>query len=434
MLMKLAVSNNRRFLIHEDGTPFFYLGDTAWELFHRLNREEADIYLRNRAEKKYTVIQAVVLAEFDGLNTPNAYVQTPLHSNDPTRPNEIYFRHVDWIVDRAAGLGIWTGMLPTWGDKWNTKWGKGPVIFTPQNAAVYGEFLGHRYRDKPIIWIMGGDRPVESEEQRSIMNAMAGGIKRGDNGQHLMTFHPSGRSSSSQYFHDADWLDFNMMQSGHRGRNTANYEMIAHDYALTPTKPCMDGEPCYEDHPVMGDDEPREPYHDEYSVRKAAYWALFAGAHGHTYGCHDIWQMWDESRQIINGVRTPWQKAVDLPGAGQMQHARKLMESRPFLVRIPDQSLIVGDAGSGGEHIQATRAQDGSYAFVYIPAHQTVTLDLDKLSGDVLKVSWYNPRQGTAQQADDVKRQGQESFTPPAEGPDWVLVLDDASRSYSPIG
>ena len=193
MLMKLAVSNNRRFLIHEDGTPFFYLGDTAWEMFHRLNREEADIYLRNRAEKKYTVIQAVVLAEFDGLNTPNAYVQTPLHSNDPTRPNEIYFRHVDWIVDRAAELGIWMGMLPTWGDKWNAKWGKGPVIFTPQNAAVYGEFLGHRYRDKPIIWIMGGDRPVESEEQRSIMNSMAGGIKRGDNGQHLMTFHPCGR-------------------------------------------------------------------------------------------------------------------------------------------------------------------------------------------------------------------------------------------------
>ena len=217
-------------------------------------------------------------------------------------------------------------------------------------------------------------------------------------------------------------------QSGHRGRNTANYDMIAHDYALTPTKPCMDGEPCYEDHPVMGD-EPREPYHDEYSVRKAAYWSLFAGAHGHTYGCHDIWQMWDESRAIINGVRTPWRKAVDLPGAGQMQHARKLMESRPFLVRIPDQSLIIGDAGSGGEHVQATRAEDGSYAFVYIPTHQTVTLDLDKLSGDVLNVSWYDPRQGTAQRAGDVKRQGQQSFTPPAEGTDWVLILDDVAQS-----
>ncbi len=434
MLMKLTVSNNRRFLIHEDGTPFFYLGDTAWELFHRLNCEEADIYLRNRAEKKFTVIQAVVLAEFDGLNTPNAYAQTPLHSNDPTRPNEIYFKHIDWMVDRAAELGIWMGMLPTWGDKWNTKWGKGPVIFTPENAAVYGEFLGSRYRSKPIIWIMGGDRPVESDEQRSIMNAMAHGIKQGDGGQHLMTFHPSGRSSSSQYFHNADWLDFNMMQSGHRGRNMANYDMIAHDYALTPTKPCMDGEPCYEDHPVMGGDEPREPYHDEYSVRKAAYWALFAGAHGHTYGCHDIWQMWDESRPVINGVRTPWQKAVDLPGAGQMQHARKLMESRPFLVRIPDQSLIVGDAGSGGEHVQATRAQDGSYTFVYIPTYQRVTLDLGKLSGDELNVSWYDPRQGTAQRASDVKRQGQQTFTPPAEGPDWVLVLDDAAQDYSPIG
>ena len=67
----LQVSANRRFLIHDDGTPFFYLGDTAWELFHRLTLDEADYYLRDRAAKGFTVIQAVVLAEMDGLHTPN---------------------------------------------------------------------------------------------------------------------------------------------------------------------------------------------------------------------------------------------------------------------------------------------------------------------------------------------------------------------------
>ena len=46
---RLKVSDNKRFLVKEDGSPFFYLGDTAWELFHRLNREEADKYLDNRA-------------------------------------------------------------------------------------------------------------------------------------------------------------------------------------------------------------------------------------------------------------------------------------------------------------------------------------------------------------------------------------------------
>ena len=94
-LLRLKVSDNHRFLMKEDGSPFFYQGDTAWELFHRLKREEADIYLADRAQKKFTVLQAVILAELDGLHTPNAYGQLPLVGDDPTKPNEEYFRHVD---------------------------------------------------------------------------------------------------------------------------------------------------------------------------------------------------------------------------------------------------------------------------------------------------------------------------------------------------
>src|SRR3954452_7231976 len=92
---RLKVSENRRFLVKEDGSPFFYLGDTAWELFHRLDREEAERYLKDRAAKGFTVIQAVVLAELDGLHSPNPYGHTPLEGDDPARPVEDYFKHVD---------------------------------------------------------------------------------------------------------------------------------------------------------------------------------------------------------------------------------------------------------------------------------------------------------------------------------------------------
>ena len=94
-LPQLKVSDNHRFLVTADGKPFFWLGDTAWELFHRLNREAVEVYLRNRAESRFTVIQAVVLAELDGLKDPNPYGHTSLMSNDPTKPNEEYFKHVD---------------------------------------------------------------------------------------------------------------------------------------------------------------------------------------------------------------------------------------------------------------------------------------------------------------------------------------------------
>ena len=115
---KLQVAANNHYLAYEDGSPFFYLGDTAWELFHRLNREEAQLYLKNRADKGFTVIQSVVIAELGTTDVPNAYGELPLINRDPAKPNQAYFRHVDDILGYAEELGLFIGMLPTWGSVW----------------------------------------------------------------------------------------------------------------------------------------------------------------------------------------------------------------------------------------------------------------------------------------------------------------------------
>jgi hypothetical protein len=431
---ELRVSDNGGFLVKEDGSPFFWLGDTAWELFHRLDLEDSERYLRDRAEKGFTVIQAVVLAEFGGLTVANANGDLPLFDSDPTRPNERYFAHVDAVVGAASRLGLHIGMLPTWGDKWNTKWGQGPEVFTPENAAIYGEFLGRRYRNQPVIWILGGDRPPESERHLAIVRAMAAGLRRGDEGRHLLTYHPSGGQSSGEWFHEDDWLSFNMIQSGHWARNNPNYSMIAADYARTPTKPCLDGEPCYEQIAIQF--KPALGRFDDLDVRKAAYWAVFAGAHGHTYGANGIFQFHLPSRPGEFDAVIPWQEALSFPGAGQLRHLRALMESRPFLTRVPDQSLIAGGAGEGAHHVQATRDADGSYAMVYVPTGgQTVAVDTSKLSGRRLKAWWYDPRTGKATVLrGDFPIGGKLEFSTPAHGPDWVLVLDDVARGYPPPG
>ncbi|MBV9469818.1 MAG: glycoside hydrolase family 140 protein [Abitibacteriaceae bacterium] len=431
---RLRVSDNKRFLVLENGTPFFYLGDTAWELFHRLDREEADYYLQAKAAQKFTVIQAVILAEYNGLTEPNRYGHVPLKDNDPAQPNEEYFQHVDYVVNRAASLGLYVAMLPTWGDKVNKKWGIGPEVFTPENARTFGTFLGSRYANQPIIWMLGGDRPVESEQHLAIWRAMAAGLKLGDDGRHLITYHNMGRHSSSDSLHHETWLDFNTCQSGHNFNND-NYQQIEADYNRTPIKPCLDAEPGYEDHPAAFNKD--NGFLDQYDVRKFAYWALFAGAHGHTYGCHDIWQFFDPARhESINHARTPWREAVHLPGATQMQYARKLMESRPFLTRIPDQSLLASAAGTGPDHVQATRSSDGSYAFIYCPSGKPVGINMDKLSGETVWASWYDPRQGTTTAIGDFHRAGILQWTPPSSGPgqDWILVLDDAARNFPPPG
>ncbi|MFN8255555.1 MAG: glycoside hydrolase family 140 protein [Bacteroidales bacterium] len=439
---KLKVSENKRFLVFEDGTPFFYLGDTGWELFHRLNKKETETYLENRRSKGFTVIQAVILAELDGLNTPNAEGEKPLINNNPLAPNEKYFEHVDWVIKKAAEKGIFIGVLPTWGDKWNRKWGNGPEIFNPENAKAWGKFLGARYKNYPnIIWILGGDRPVELEIQRQTVCAMATGLKEGDGGAHLISFHPQGGQGSSQYFHNEPWLDFNMRQNGHSPSYSERYYATSEDYNLIPVKPVIDAEPIYEDHPINFN--PDANGHSVASdVRRPLYWDLFSGACGHTYGHHSVWQMWAPERFPINRPLMPWYEAINQPGAGQMQYGRLLMESRPYLSRIPDNSIIIQDnvptsvPGAGAYRFVATRDQEGTYAMVYVPVGRKFSLKMDVIKGKEVIGWWYNPRNGEAKQAGKFSNTGTQSFISPAPGEslDWILVLDDASKNYPAPG
>lgn len=439
---KLKVSENKRFLVFEDDTPFFYLGDTAWELFHRLSKADAEKYLENRRQKGFTVIQAVALAELDGLNTPNAEGEKPLIDNDPVIPNEKYFQHVDWVIKKAAEKGIFIGLLPTWGDKWNKKWGVGPEIFTPGNARIYGKYLGERYKNSPnIIWIVGGDRPVESDIQFEIVAEMAQGLREGDGGNHLITFHPTGGSSSAQYFHNEPWLDFNMRQNGHSNSYTERYKATLDDYTREPVKPVFDGEPIYEDHPINF--KPDENGHSVATdVRRPLYWNLFSGAFGHTYGHHSVWQMFAPDKNPINRPLMPWFEAIDQPGAGQMIFGRQLMESRPFLTRIPDNSIVVTSdvpssvPGAGAYSFVATRDQNGSYAMVYVPVGRRFSVKMDVIKGGNVIAWWFNPRNGEATKIGKFKNAGLQTFNTPTPGEslDWILVLDDESANFKAPG
>jgi hypothetical protein len=195
---QLKVSANKHYLVKDDGTPFFYLGDTAWELFHRLNREEADRYLEDRRRKGFTVIQAVALAELNGHKDPNAYGHLPLTDLDPGRPavkpgeaND-YWDHVDYIVNKANNLGLYIGFLPTWGKYWH---GNPEALFTTENAEAYGEWLGKRYRNKDIICIPGDQIVVTDRVPTSVPGV--GRYKfvatRDSDGTYAMVYAPVGR-------------------------------------------------------------------------------------------------------------------------------------------------------------------------------------------------------------------------------------------------
>jgi hypothetical protein len=422
---RLQVAPNRRYLQYEDGRPFFYMADTAWQLFHRLNREEAARYLEDRARKGFSVVQSVALAELDGLTSPNPYGAIPLIDRDPARPNPAYFAHVDFIVERAESLGLFVGFLPTWGRYWKTG---DQQIFTVDNAREYGRFLGRRYRDRAIIWILGGDQNVATPEERAIIDAMAGGLEAGDGGNHLITFHPRGPGQSSLQLQDARWLDFHMSQTSHGGRDHDTGLFAERDLALSPLRPTLDGEPRYETMPVgfYFKDHNRLDRFDDDDVRQAAWWSVMAGACGHAYGNNNVWQMWQPGRAPVLYANIPWHDALDHPGAVQMGILRRFMEARAFHMLLPDQRLVADGPRDGPAKIRAMRASDGAFALFYSPRGASFTVDKAVIKAPRVRESWFDPRYGVTYEIHTTDNLGFQTYTPPTSGHgrDWVLVLE----------
>lgn len=455
-IQRLTVSHNGHFLQTEDGTPFFWLGDTGWELIHRLNREEASEYLEIRKKQGFNVIQTVLLSEFDGLTVPNAYGSLPLIDCDPVKlritPGSDtakegeydYWDHADFIIKKAAELGIYIGLLPCWGEYVIPREGRA-IFNTEIQAYTYGNILGKRYnKQKNIVWILGGDRlPDERSNGVNLWRAMAKGIADGTNGRNdltgvtdysttMMTYHCF--ASSSEWFQKDEWLDFNMWGSYHSDFSiTRAYEQPYSDWNLPNPKPTINGEPAYEEHAVNWME--KNGTFTAYDVRQAAYWSVFAGACGHTYGCNPVWQFYDKNTKPVTFVHTYWQEALKDEGAFQMKFLKNLIESRPMLERAPDQSIISKGEGAGSNHCVAARGK--SYLFVYIPTGYPVTIQMGRISGDSVKAWWYNPRNGEAVMIGQYRNAGQVEFTPPGisketawlktgRGCDWVLVTDDS--------
>jgi hypothetical protein len=437
---RLEVTKDGHYLQFSDGTPFFWLGDTAWELFHRLTLEEITQYLDNRSAKGFNIIQAVALAEFDGLRIPNQYGEVPLKNLDPAQPNEKYFTVLDSAIHMARQRNLFVGLLPTWGDKVTKIWGEGPVVFDSINAYTYGKWIGNRYKNEPnIIWILGGDRPAirDSSDWRPVWRAMARGIIEATNHNALITYHPwGGDNSTSQWIHHEPWLDLNMFQSGHGGgHDVACWDLVKRDFGYQPAKPTLDAEPNYEDHPVSPWPKwnPDNGYFRDFDVRKQSYRSVFAGACGVTYGHHSIWQFMSAREAAVNYPDRGWINALDRPGARQVGYLKKLIESRPMPGRIPDNALIVAGQGEKGMHMEAFRDANNSYLMVYLPVGKTISVSTAFLPAKIA-IWWFNPQNGTSQKAGIRDNPNTLEITPPDAVGDWVLIVEDAQKNYPAPG
>jgi hypothetical protein len=442
---KLMVSENARFLRHADGTPFFWLGDTGWLLFQRMNREEALMYVANRQSKGFNVIQCILLQSFADRNAygDEAFVDNDLTrmcitpGSDPNRPEDYdYWDHVDYILDAAADHHMYLAIVPIWGQL--VKRGN----LTEKAAEQYAAQIAQRFRNRPnIIWVNGGS--TQGDMRAEIWETLGATIKTHDP-NHLMTFHPFGRTQSSTWFTNSAWLDVHMFTSGHRRYDQDdtpkafgedNWRYVLEDHARTPRKPTLDGEPSYEATP-QGLHDSTQPYWTASDVRRYAYWSVFAGACGHTYGHNAVRQVYKRGGpKPSSGARQFFPEALEDSGASQMQHIKHLVLSRPYFERVPDQSALGGDEGDRYDRVLIARG--ASYMMAYTYTGREFTLQMGRISGAAVDAWWFDPRTGEALRLGTYDNAGSRVFDPPgrpANGNDWVLVLDDASQDVGPPG
>lgn len=432
-LPRIKVSKNQHYFTTADGKPFFWLGDTGWLTFGKLDREGVKTYIQDRKAKGFTVIQVMVL---HNINAVNVYGAKALVNDDVSKPiltpganynskvEYDYWDHIDYALDVAQSNGIYLAMVPVWG----TNVSKGDKV-SKEQAQQYAQFLANRYKNRTnIIWMNGGD--TRGNEFKDIWNAIGTTLKT-NNPDQLVTFHPFGRTDSSDDYHTATWLDFNMFQSGHRryDQDTLagsfkedNYKFVQRDLTLQPIKPTLDGEPSYEGIP-HGLHDTIQPLWKASDVRRYGYWSVFAGAAGYTYGHNAVMQMFRKGDKPAYGNKLFWYDAIHAPGAGQMVYLKKLMLGFPYLERVPDQSLVINQ-GEKYDYLVATRGNN--YALIYTYNGRLINVNLGKIKGSKVSATWYNPRNGQTTTIGTFDNKGTREFKPygkKQEGNDWVLIL-----------
>lgn len=293
------------------------------------------------------------------------------------------------------------------------------------------------------MWIIGGD--IQGNIRTEVWDALARTIKSIDK-NHLMTFHPRGRTTSARWFNNREWLDFNMFQSGHRryGQRMGNKDYPIPDnteennwmyvdsaWSYKPVKPVLDAEPSYEDIP-QGLHDAHEPRWNDRDVRRYAYWSVFAGACGHTYGHNAIMQFVRPGvpgAYFADGMKKAWYQALDDPGYQQMKYLKRLMLAMPYFERVPDQSIIL-DNGEKYERLIATRGKD--YLMVYNHTGREMRIRLDAITGKRKSVWWMDAATGTIKHIGTYNSKTLTYNPASAEGSqrDGVLIAMDEKCQY----
>lgn len=414
--------------LYEFDKPFFWLGDTAWLLAENLEMKDIIKYLKNRKSLGYNVIQMVL---FYTLPT-----KEKIESGMPVGGKDIYtkeyFDFVNDIFKASKELGIYIALLPTWGSFVKNR------VVDVSDVDRFSNFLVKTFGfNENLIWVLGGD--VLGDANLDYFNALGNALKALDK-KHLVTFHPFGRTLSARWFNNQKWLDFNMFQSGHRRYDQArlkswddveenyygedSWKYVVENFSYDIKKPCLDAEPSYEGI-VQGLHDYNEPYWEARDVRRYAYWSVFEGACGFTYGNNAIIQFYTKDLgEGAYGVRESWIDALHSEGGAELQYLKELFESVDYTNGKNRNDLLLSPQKERYHRVSIFAGSN--YIFAYNYMGDSYTISLEEYKNYAMDAYWMNPQNGSKSYIDTFKGVSKITVRPTKRhelSNDWVLIL-----------
>jgi len=423
----VGISADQRYLAHQDQTPFFWLGDTAWNGPLLSTTDEWNLYIKERTRQKFTAVQWVA-TQFRA--APEGDKNHQLAFTGPTNKiviNPAFFQRLDEKVDALNKAGLLSVPVMLWAINGGTNPQVNPGVSLPEDQAILlARYMVGRWGGNDVAWILAGDgdyRGENAERWKRIGRAVFGNISHAP-----VTIHPGGMQWVWNEFKDEAWYDIVGYQSGH-GDDDATLKWMTEgpstDYwTHLPHRPFINLEAPYENHLAYQSKKP----HTADSVRRALYWSLLnTPTAGVTYGGHGVWG-WDNGTKPptdhpSTGTPMPWQKALTMPGAEQIKYLHDFFTTNDFWRLRPTPMFVVNQPGAEkpARFVAAARTDQKDLMIVYVPEDRTIEIKLDSLPPSP-NVTWINPRTGENSPAVAVVTTSTCQFPTPSEG-DWLLVM-----------
>jgi hypothetical protein len=415
----LKVSDNRRYLTLNDGTPFLWIGDTAWAVPMKASDEEWEEYLADRVAKHFSVLQVAPAPEWAGNGDRQA--QKPFTDQSCARWNPAYWQSFERKVQRANECGfavMLVGLME-------------PVSRYPKpaEACLFARNIVARLFGNFVMFSPSFDSeylPLANEVGRAARVATAG---------HLVTQHPGTPwnqpvpTFSDQYY-DQPYLDFVGVQTGHNGGHldwSAHHaiDWNLHLYRHDPHKPVINLEAMYDAQGTNG--------WRAIDARSLGWRTFLSGAAGYTYGAGDLPPKVPQSNgAIFMWVTDPtkydyWKKAMQWESAFQMQYLHDFLASLEWWRLEPAHNLIRNQPNDIMHRMVLARSAAGDFAVAYLPGNEGIEIEMPSFPAP-LSARWFDPRHGHYTSIPGaIENRGTSNLSPPAKG-DWVLLLQHFAK------